>query len=160
VFVSRHRSLPEHRPFVMREGRPPSADRLCPVENRECRRHGETEFARYADGQGGTRWRCKRCVAEAVTRRHQAMRRVLIEEAGGACALCGYDRCIVCLHFHHVDASTKLFQMTMSSGKALATYRKEASKCVLLCSNCHGEVEAGLVTSPPAGTKFQPEGGP
>lgn len=101
------------------------------------------------------RWRCKRCVAEAVTRRHQAMRRKLIGEAGGACALCGYDRCIISLEFHHVDATTKLFAMTMSSGKSLAVYRAEATKCVLLCSNCHREVEAGAVASPPAGTKFQ-----
>jgi hypothetical protein len=82
------------------------------------------------------------------------MRRTLIEEAGGACALCGYDRCIICLHFHHVDAATKLFPMTMSTGKSLAAYRAEAGKCVLLCSNCHGEVEAGLVSSPPPGAKF------
>lgn len=84
------------------------------------------------------------------------MRRVLIEEAGGACAVCGYNRCIISLSFHHVDATTKLFPMTMSSGKSLAAYRDEARKCVLLCSNCHGEVEAGLVASPPAGATFQP----
>jgi hypothetical protein len=82
------------------------------------------------------------------------MRRALIEEAGGRCALCGYDRCIVSLAFHHVDAATKLFPMTIASGKALATYRDEARKCVLLCSNCHGEVEAGLVPSPPPGSTF------
>jgi hypothetical protein len=45
--------------------------------------------------------------------------------------------------------------MTMSSGKSLAAYREEASKCVLLCSNCHGEVEAGLVRGPPAGARFR-----
>jgi len=83
------------------------------------------------------------------------MRRTLIGEAGGACAICGYDRCIVSLSFHHVDATTKLFPMTMSSGKSLAAYRDEARKCVLLCSNCHGEVEAGLVPSPAAGAKFE-----
>ncbi len=84
------------------------------------------------------------------------MRRSLIEEAGGRCALCGYDRCIISLAFHHVDASTKLFPLTVASGKSLAAYRAEASKCVLLCSNCHGEVEAGLVASPPPGTQFRP----
>ena len=128
---------------------------MRPVEIKQCPRHGETEFAHYAAGQRGARWRCKRCVAEAVTRLHQAMRRTLIEEAGGACVLCGYDRCVICLHFHHVDAATKRFPMTMSTGKSMAAYRDEARKCVLLCSNCHGEVEAGLVTSPPAGATFR-----
>jgi hypothetical protein len=84
------------------------------------------------------------------------MRRTLIEEAGGACALCGYSRCVFSLHFHHVDPTMKRFQMTIASGKALSTYREEAKKCVLLCSNCHGEVEAGLVLSPAAGTRFRP----
>lgn len=146
----------EHHPLVNRAGRPASTTRLRLVESRECRRHGVTEFAQYADGAGGLRWRCKRCIGEAVTRRHQKLRRVLVEEAGGACALCGYSRCIVSLHFHHVDPATKLFPMTISSGKSLATYREEAKKCVLLCSNCHGEVEAGVVVSPRAGARFDP----
>ena len=68
--------------------------------------------------------------------------------------MCGYARCIVSLSFHHVDPATKLFPMTVSAGKSLAAYRAEAKKCVLLCSNCHGEVEAGLVASPPAGARF------
>ena len=53
------------------------------------------------------------------------------------------------LHFHHVDPSQKSFAMTLASGKALAAYKEEARKCVLLCANCHGEVETGLVESPP-----------
>jgi hypothetical protein len=32
-------------------------------------------------------------IAEDVTRRHQKMRALLVAEAGGACAVCGYDRC-------------------------------------------------------------------
>ena len=77
-----------------------------------------------------------------------------MSEAGGCCAICGYDRCEWNLHFHHVDPSAKSFSMTMGSGKSLAAYRAEAEKCVLLCANCHGEVEAGLVPSPPAGAVF------
>jgi hypothetical protein len=44
--------------------------------------------------------------------------------------------------------------MTMASGKGLDTYRSEAEKCVLLCANCHGEVEAGLVESPLPQARF------
>jgi hypothetical protein len=36
----------------------------------------------------------------------------------------------------------------------LATYREELTKCVLVCANCHGEIEAGLRVSPPAGAHF------
>ena len=48
----------------------------------------------------------------------------------------------------------------MGTTKALNTYR-EARKCVLVCANCHGEIETGMIESPPAGTGFvgpQPSG--
>jgi hypothetical protein len=82
------------------------------------------------------------------------MRRTLVEEWGGCCAVCGYDRCIGNLHFHHVDPSQKSFELNLSRGKALESYRKEAEKCVLVCANCHGEIEAGLIDSPPAGATY------
>ena len=70
------------------------------------------------------------------------------------CAVCGYDRCVINLHFHHVDPSQKSFPMTMALGKSIATFRAEASKCVLVCANCHGEIEAGVIGSPPAGATY------
>ena len=42
----------------------------------------------------------------------------------------------------------------MARGKSLAAYRREARKCVLVCANCHGEIEARLIPSPPSGAKF------
>lgn len=122
---------------------------------RVCPHHGEHEFGHYSRGDGRYSWRCKRCVAEAVTRRHQKIKRTLVEEHGGRCAVCGYDRCIVSLQFHHVDPTTKSFRVAMSSGKSLAAFREEAAKCVLVCANCHGEIEAGVTPSPPAGTHFE-----
>jgi cytochrome c553 len=44
--------------------------------------------------------------------------------------------------------------MDMGRGKALAAYRAEALKCVLVCANCHGEIEAGLIQSPPPQARF------
>ena len=152
MFVPRPPTTPPV-PEMDRTGRPPSSTRTRPVELRTCRAHGSTEFANYRRGNG-SRWVCKRCCAEAVTRRHQKVRTILIAEAGGACAVCGYAACRVNLHFHHVDPAQKSFQMTMARGKSLASYRDEARKCVLVCANCHGEIESGLILSPPAGAKF------
>jgi 5-methylcytosine-specific restriction endonuclease McrA len=154
MFVPRRR-LPPPVPLVKRAGRPPTQARKCPVEVRTCTQHGETEFAYYSAGNGTRRWRCKRCVGEAVTRRKQRVKELLVEEAGGCCAVCGYDRCIINLHFHHVDPREKSFALSMHTTKSLATYREEMEKCVLLCANCHGEIEAGLMVGPPAGARFE-----
>lgn len=124
----------------------------APTETRKCPRHGLTGFGYYSRS-----WRCKRCVGEAVTRRHQKVRRELVAMFGGSCVVCGYDRCILNLHFHHVDPSQKSFDMSMAAGKSKARYVAEAMKCVLVCANCHGEIEAGLIDSPPAGANLVPD---
>jgi hypothetical protein len=142
-------------PLVQNRGRPPDPRRKRPIEMRRCERHGKTEFAQYSRGpERGYRWCCKRCVGEAVTRRKQRLKRMLVDEAGGACCVCGYDRCIINLTFHHVDPRTKSFPMTMAIGRSIATFRAEARKCVLVCANCHGEIEARLVASPPIGATY------
>ncbi|PWT75527.1 MAG: hypothetical protein C5B59_08595 [Bacteroidetes bacterium] len=69
----------------------------------------------------------------------------LKEDFGGKCKVCGYMKCMSALEFHHLDPKTKLF--TISGGKApWAEIVEEAKKCVLLCSNCHREVEEGLIS--------------
>jgi hypothetical protein len=90
-----------------------------------------------------------------VTRRKQKIKRLLVEEAGGCCAVCGYDRTVVNLHFHHVNPAEKSFGLSMHTTKSLATYLEELRKCVLVCANCHGEIEAGLLVSPPAGSAYE-----
>jgi hypothetical protein len=70
-------------------------------------------------------------------------------EAGGCCAVCGYDRHLRALAFHHVDPADKRLQISWNGvTQSLATLRTEAQKCVLLCSNCHAEVEDGLIELP------------
>jgi hypothetical protein len=58
-------------------------------------------------------------------------------------------------NFHHVDPSVKSFGMNMGVGKALAAFREEAKKRVLVCANCHGEIEAGLIDPPPPGSVYR-----
>jgi ribosomal protein L30E len=36
------------------------------------------------------------------------------------------------------------------AARSIAAARAEMAKCVLLCANCHAEVEQGLVESPAA----------
>ena len=83
---------------------------------------------------------------ERVAAYRRRVKEILVEEAGGKCRVCGYDIYIGALHFHHLDPSLKRFQVSRAgTTPALRAMREEARKCVLLCANCHAEVEAGLV---------------
>jgi transposase len=110
-----------------------------------CKHHGETSFVREGRGY----YRCKRCRVEATARRRHRLKRILVEEAGGKCRLCGYSRCVRGLEFHHLDPATKEFDLAHNGRtRSIARLRAEARKCVLLCSNCHAEVEAGIAMVP------------
>ena len=79
--------------------------------------------------------------------RRRRIKRQLIEEAGGGCILCGYDRFPGALQFHHLDPAQKSFALSVQGvARSLEKARAEAAKCVLMCANCHAEVEGGLAT--------------
>jgi transposase-like protein len=111
----------------------------------QCPRHGSTQFAIHKSG----RLRCKRCASDAVARRRRRVKETLVAEAGGSCLICGYNRCIQALGFHHRDPQRKEFGIALRGvTRAIDAVRDEAKKCVLLCANCHAEVEAGVVELP------------
>jgi transposase-like protein len=108
-----------------------------------CDRHGPTSFVCKSDGG----FRCLRCRSEDVVKRRRRVKELLVEEAGGCCALCGYSRSVAALQFHHLDPAIKGFAIARRGAtRSLAAARLEAAKCVLLCGNCHAEVEAGIAT--------------
>lgn len=110
----------------------------------ECKHHGLTIHTQKSDG----RMRCNRCAVESVDRTRKKKKRILIDEAGGACALCGYDKCHRALGFHHRDPATKEFDLSdKARSYSLERLRKEAAKCDLLCANCHMEREDELITA-------------
>lgn len=111
----------------------------------ECRRHGRTTFV--LEGRGY--YRCARCRSEAVSKRRRTIKKVLVAEAGGRCAICAYDRCQEALNFHHLDPSLKEFHLAyQGQSRSLERARREAGKCILLCGNCHAEVECGRIGLP------------
>jgi transcriptional regulator with XRE-family HTH domain len=113
---------------------------------RLCGRHGHTEFKRR---RGTNAWRCLRCRSEAVAARRRRVKAILVADAGGRCVLCGYDRHVGALEFHHRDPSDKSFALGHTGvTRALSKARAEAAKCVLLCANCHAEVEGGVASLP------------
>lgn len=111
-----------------------------------CDRHGDVDLV-----ANGAEMVCVRCRADRVSAWRRRAKRTLVEEAGGRCVLCGYDRCVAALQFHHRDPGQKRFGLgSRGLAQAIDRLREEARKCILLCANCHAEVEAGLATIPPA----------
>jgi hypothetical protein len=108
-----------------------------------CPEHGETEF--ILEGRGY--FRCKQCRMDRVARRRRRVKEILVADAGGRCRLCGYDKYLGALEFHHLDPKEKRLEIGYVA-LALETMRAEARKCLLLCSNCHAEVEAGVAVIP------------
>jgi hypothetical protein len=128
-----------------RNGARDAAAARLPTLELECSTHGLTTFV--LEGRGY--YRCRECRKQRVVDWRRRTKRTLVDEAGGACMLCGYDRCLAALEFHHLDPTTKLFGLGVSGvTRAIETLRLEAKKCVLLCSNCHAEVEAGFTKLP------------
>lgn len=63
---------------------------------------------------------------------------------GGSCIVCGYNLCHAALDFHHLDESTKQFNVS-SCGicRAWLKVKAELDKCALLCNRCHKEHHYG-----------------
>ena len=83
---------------------------------------------------------------KAVAKRRKKIRKTAIDYLGGKCRVCGYYRCIAALDFHHLDESKKKFGLSQRGmTRSWEKTRNELEKCVLLCSNCHRELHAGIL---------------
>jgi transposase len=122
---------------------------------RDCPRHGWTWFRRVG---AQTHYRCAQCAIDAVADARRRVRATLIEEAGGQCVICGYDRNPAALQFHHVDRTTKEFTLRNGDTRSIERMRAEAAKCVLLCAICHAEVESGRAQLPVPSLDGSPPG--
>jgi hypothetical protein len=84
---------------------------------------------------------CRAC--DKILRDLKALPKIeaIRERTGWRCSVCGYDKCRSALELHHVDASTKEFEVTklLYNNSPIETLLKELDKCVMLCANCHRE---------------------
>ena len=81
--------------------------------------------------------------ARAATKKKQRSdKKILVEYKGGKCSVCGYDKCLGALEFHHTGE--KSFTIGNRKGAPIEVLKKEADKCILLCRNCHSERHAEM----------------
>ena len=69
----------------------------------------------------------------------------LIEYKGGKCEICGYDKNISALEFHHIkDKNFGICEKKIST--ITDEIIKEVDKCILVCANCHRELHNASLT--------------
>lgn len=94
--------------------------------------------------------------SEAVKRWRNNSKDRIVKCMGGMCVSCGYSRCHSALELHHLDPTAKEFTFgsIRANPKSWSSLVEELRKCVLLCSNCHREVHAGMLTIHPDVARF------
>lgn len=101
-----------------------------------CNRHYQ-----WVRNKGGTQKQCNSCWTK---KRRDSLKEKYKTEIGGQCKRCGYKTCQQALHFHHIDPSTKLFEIAGSYNMKKERVEAEIKKCILICANCHSELHCGL----------------
>ena len=99
-----------------------------------------------------TKFCSRKCKNADTNNRHQSYlcqqarglrrKRELVAERGGRCEICGYDRNLAALVWHHIDPASKSFELDLRamSNRGVTALRAEFQKCQLLCANCHAEI--------------------
>ena len=91
----------------------------------------------------------REALIKAVSKRRRKVKAMSIEYKGGKCQACGYDRCQAALELHHLDKSNKEFGIgDKGYTRSWDKVKTELDKCILLCANCHREIESGILQLP------------
>ena len=99
-----------------------------------------TEKRKYADRREE--------LIRAVAKRRRKIKLLAIQYKGGKCQVCGYNKYPGALDLHHIDGQKSFGIADKGYTRSWETTKKELDKCVLVCANCHREIEAGVTQLP------------
>src|SRR5438876_966257 len=84
---------------------------------------------------------------KAVSERRRKIKAMAIDYKGGKCQVCSYNKYQGALDLYHIDRYQKEFSLSKNGhSRSWERVKRELDKCILLCANCHREVEAGIIT--------------
>ena len=83
---------------------------------------------------------------DSVKTHYKKRKQQAIEYMGGKCVICGYNKTLRSLCFHHRNPEEKDFGIS-GGNMSWERMKCELDKCILVCANCHGEIHDGLVDS-------------
>lgn len=116
-------------------------------------------FQRQKTGKDGWMASCKACNIKAARERRQKnvekyrkigrnrdkqriakKKQEAVNYKGGKCQVCGYNKCLAVLEFHHINPNEKEFDISRTWSRKWETIKKELDKCICVCANCHREI--------------------
>jgi len=94
--------------------------------------------------------------SEKVKRWRKATKKRIVKAMGSKCVCCGYNKCNRALKLHHLDPEKKEFGFgrIMANPKSWAKIVIELRKCILVCGNCHEEINEGITPVPKKCSRF------
>jgi hypothetical protein len=114
---------------------------------KNCKKHGLTDFAFVKNGKNSknNRYRCRKCAIDAVNKRRRLLKEKAVIYKGGKCQKCNYNKYMGALEFHHIEKNKEFGIGAKGYTRSWEALKKELDKCILVCSNCHKEIEAGII---------------
>jgi len=106
----------------------------------KCRICGTADPTKFGEGRFTE---CKQCRTKAQTDLYKTYKQELVAYKGGQCEICGYNRCIAALDFHHLNPDEKDPNWKQMRKWKPSRVKNEIDKCQLVCRNCHSEIHYG-----------------
>lgn len=132
--------------------------KYCP----KCKLHKElTDFSVNKTKRDNLNYQCKSCHSNYRKKHYQKNKQKYITKAKNnrriqeekynkykeslSCEICK-ENTTCCLDFHHKNTSEKEFNVSsMKSFISFESLLKEINKCIVVCSNCHRKIHAGII---------------
>ncbi len=117
---------------------PESSSRVCT----SCGVEKPMEEFYFNSSKNRHHYECRTCFNGRSKEQQRKRKMEAVLYKGGKCVRCGYQGHLAVFDFHHLDRSKKSFEIGMFKNRSFAKIKSELDKCVLLCANCHRELEA------------------
>jgi len=85
---------------------------------------------------------------KAVAKRRRKIKLMAVDYKGGKCQICGYNRHQSALDLHHINGEKSFGIGQKGYTRSWERVKQELDKCILVCANCHREIEAGITQFP------------
>ena len=89
---------------------------------------------------------CKRARKNNIEYRKRNRDFIKNYKTSAGCKFCK-ETSHICLDFHHLNPKVKDWNISIMSrgASSISTIKKEIKKCIVICSNCHRKLHAGLI---------------